>query len=246
MKLFQYWDTGSPPDEVAGWIEGFRVKNPELKHRLFDRDSASWFIRKHLGERYQRAFDACAVPSMQSDYIRICAVEVMGGVYADADLQCLQPLNGFIERAPRSLMLSWGKQLLHSFMMMREAHDPLISASLELVTRNIEERRFTSAYTATGPAILNAIRGLVYPGSLEKIFPILDNPVCRSWDFPGLVEFSREVVSVTPELQQSLADLTVIRSVDALPWIGTEQPAYKETDAHWLTWNGPIYRDVAL
>jgi hypothetical protein len=58
MKLFQYWE---PPDEVAEWIEGFRVKNPDFKHRLYDRGSASWFIRKNLGERHQRAFDALLV-----------------------------------------------------------------------------------------------------------------------------------------------------------------------------------------
>ncbi|HEY5411517.1 MAG TPA: glycosyltransferase, partial [Caulobacteraceae bacterium] len=126
MRLFQYWDTGSPPDEVAGWIEGFRVGNPGFRHRLYDRDAASWFIGKQVGEREKRAFDAIAVPSMQSDYFRYCAVWALGGIYVDADFQSLAPLSGLLDQAPHSLMLVWDGHMVAGLMMCRQPGDPFV------------------------------------------------------------------------------------------------------------------------
>ena len=140
MKLFQYWDTGEPPPEVDAWIESFRTKNPEMRHRLYDRGAASWFIGKHFGERERRAFDACAIPSTQSDYFRLCAIIRSGGIYVDADLECVRPLASLVATAPHSLMLMWDLQLVHSFMMYRAPSDPFLCACLELATRNIEDR----------------------------------------------------------------------------------------------------------
>jgi len=53
--------------------------------QVFDECSAREFIRIHLGSRYERAFDKCYHPSMQSDYFRYCYILMEGGFYVDAD-----------------------------------------------------------------------------------------------------------------------------------------------------------------
>ena len=52
---------------------------------VFDRSSASTFIRTRLGTRYEDAFNRCYHPSMMSDYFRYSYVLVEGGFYIDAD-----------------------------------------------------------------------------------------------------------------------------------------------------------------
>ena len=243
MKLYQYWDGEHPPDEVAGWIQGFRERNPELEHRLYHRDKASWFIRKHFGEREQRAFDACAVPSMQSDYFRYCAIERSGGVYADADYQSREPLVRLLARAPLSMLLEWRGQWVGGLMMFRASADPFVRACRDLATRNIEARRFDNAFTATGPGVINAIRLLFDPASEGEIMAGLDNPYGRTWRFPELAAEARETVALTPELRSSFEAITILHHLEVERWIGTQPPAYKKTSRHWLHWEGPVYRE---
>ncbi len=243
MKLFQYWDDPQPPDEVAEWIEGFRTRNPEFRHRLYHRDKASWFIGKHFGEREQRAFDSCAVPSMQSDYFRYCAIERLGGVYADADYQSREPLARLLGKAPKALLLEWRGQWVGGLMMFRAAHDPFVRACRELTTRNIEERRFENAFTATGPGVINALRLLFDPAAEAEIMKGLDNPYGRTWRFPELAEEVREHMAITPELRDAFERITILHHLEVERWIGTAQPAYKKTARHWLHWQGPAYRE---
>ena len=43
MRLFQYWDTGAPPDDVAACVESFHALNPAMRPRPFDRNDAAWY-----------------------------------------------------------------------------------------------------------------------------------------------------------------------------------------------------------
>ncbi len=238
MKFFQYWNTGQPPDEVAAWIEGFRVMNPGLRHRLYDRDRASWFIRKRLGARYQKAFEACAVPSMQSNVFRLSAVLAMGGVYADADLQCLDRLKTLLARAPHAMMLEWNGAMTHSFMMFRQPGDPFLAACLKLVTENIEAGRFDTSYMSTGPAIPNAIRTAIDP-----TWRAGQDGAETEWG--ELIALARSSLIEPAKVAESIAALSLVHVLATERWLGTAQPAYKSTGVHWLSWKGSIYQDVA-
>ncbi len=243
MKLFQYWDTPEPPEEVAGWIEGFRVKNPEMKHRLYDRDAASWFIGKHVGRRERAAFDAIAVPSMQSDYFRYCAVWARAGVYVDADFQCLEPLAGLLGHAPHSMTLEWDGHLVASLLMDGQRGNHFIRACLDLSTLNIEARDGVNAYMAAGPGAMNAVRVLADPSSRDDVELGFDNVFGREWRFADVLTRAEREIQITDAVRSDLARMTVFNVVKASRWIGAIQPAYKKTGRHWLRWRGSIYRD---
>ena len=243
MKLFQFWDTPEPPAEVKGWMDGFRTLNPGLEYVRFDTDSAAGFIAQHHGPREVAAFRACAVPAMQADYMRLCALDVLGGVYLDADSQCRQPLDGVLDLAPRSLLTTWLGLLNNALMLFRKPHDPFVGACLRLATKNIEERRFSTTFTAAGPGVLNAIRALIEPDALPEIAACFDNPICETWGFSDLLEHARASVEVTPELVEAYRSITLVHALAISPWIGSDAPSYKETDRHWLNWTGSIYQE---
>ncbi len=245
MKLYQYWDTGEPPPEVAGWIDGFRSMNPDMQHRLFDRGRASWFIGKHVGARERRAFDACAVPSMQSDVFRLCAVKRSGGLYVDADFRCLQPLAGLLSQAPHGMIASWDGELVHNFMLIRPPADPFIEACLRLCVLNIEAGDIPSAYTATGPGVLNALQAVIRPKRADALLAKMDNPLQRDWLFAEVVERARREFTVTDTLRRSFGAITAVPKSTLRPWVAKTEPAYKETGRHWLNWRGSIYADPA-
>lgn len=97
--IIQYWDSGSPPEEVAELIETFREHNPDTPHLVFSESEAERFIAEHFGPREVEAFRACALPAMQADYLRYCAVFALGGIYADADCECHRALQPLVDRS---------------------------------------------------------------------------------------------------------------------------------------------------
>ena len=86
-RIVQFWDDlGRLPDDVKACMESWK----QLEHfgfeiEVFDENSAKKFIQRHLGDRYEKAFDKCYHPSMMSDYFRYSYVFVNGGFYIDAD-----------------------------------------------------------------------------------------------------------------------------------------------------------------
>jgi hypothetical protein len=241
MKLFQFWDEPEPPADVAGWIEGFRSRNPEFEHVLLNRVTAEDFIARHYGPREVAAFRACAVPAMQADVIRLCALNVFGGVYIDADHQSLQPLGGLIAQAPRTMVFKWLGLLNNAILSSRECGDPFLRACLELTLQNIEARRFVTVFMATGPGVFNAVRALLDPAATGEIMAALDTLECRNWGFEALLGHARNAVDVTPELVGAYRAMTQMNPIAASLWIGLDQPAYKQTDRHWGRWKAPIY-----
>ena len=242
MKLFQFWDEPQPPADVSSWIEGFRSRNPDFEHVLFNETSAGDFIAAHYGPREAAAFRACAVPAMQADVLRLCALDVFGGVYIDADHQSMEPLGGLIAQTPGTMVFEWLGLLNNAVLLFPEPGDPFLRACLELTLQNIEARRFNIALMATGPGVFNAIRVLLDHAAAGEIRAALDTPHCRDWGFDELVEHARGAVRVTPELRRAYDAMTLMNPIAATPWIGLEAPAYKQTDRHWGHWKKPIYR----
>ncbi len=240
MKLFQYWDTGDPPADVAPLIEGLRRDNPEHDHRLFDRDAAAWLILKHFGERHRRAFDDCAVPAMQADLFRLCALVRYGGIYVDADCCSLHPLASLLAATPRNLMVTLDGYLTTGVMVFRGPGDPFLRAVLDLVLDNIEQRRFKNVYISTGPPVADAVRALADPIWFQSAYESADE-WNRGMRFGQLVERAREVITVTTELQAATGSIRLITVDELGDWVGTNRPAYKSTDRDWRHWTGSIY-----
>ena len=212
MKLFQYWDTPLPPPEIARWVDGFRLHNSEFEHVLLNEATADDFIARHYGQREVRAFRACAVPAMQADFIRLCVIDTMVGIYVDADNQSLRPLAELIARAPHALTTTWLGQLSNSFLMFRRPHNPFIRACLALVLENIERRRFKSTFSATGPAVFCALQVVIDPLCTEKTL--------------------RAFGIATPEPLLAFNSEAIADSVKVSPESGPGQASHER---HWMT-----------
>lgn len=244
MKLYQYWDTGSPPDEVMGWIEGVKAKNPALQHRFYDRGRAAWFIGKQLGARHQRAFEACAVPAMQADYFRVCALWAKGGLYVDADYKPMRRLDGLFDLTPAPFMFSHENSLTSGVMCFPAARDAFLEAVLELTTDNIEARRFDHVFVATGPPLYDAIRALLDRPWLTQRLAELDD-FGRAMRFGALLDRARALIPLTDRLRTDFARIRILDLDQVKPWLFGQRARYKQTELDWRRWQGSIYLDRA-
>jgi len=74
------------PEDVKECIESWKkLEEQGFDLLLFDEGLARRFIRDRLGSRYEKTFDKCYHPAMQSDYFRLCFILMEGGCYVDAD-----------------------------------------------------------------------------------------------------------------------------------------------------------------
>lgn len=242
MRLYQYWNDPSPPPDVLSDIEGIRSANPELDYQLLNEATAEAFIALHYGSIEVEAFKACGHPAMQADYLRLCLMDSVGGLYLDADLQSGAPLASMLGDVPHGLLSTWNGLVGNGVLMFRQPRHPYIRACLALATDNIANRRFSNVLVATGPGVFNVVQWLIEP----RIRPVMEylviNSDWRLWGWFELLDHARRLIEPTPELCAAFAGLTRMDTATMSAWLVPTQPAYKATDRHWMRWTQDIYR----
>lgn len=236
LPIVQYWHSPEVPSEITKLTTSFRNLNPSSRHVLFDECRARAFIAERFGAREVAAFDACAVPAMQADYFRYCAVFALAGVYADADFRCLRPLDPLIERLPGgTLFRSKFGHLCNGFFVFKRPEHPFLRLALDIATANIERRVGQSVNVVTGPWVFLALEAVHRFGSLEetrrRVSLVSDEKLERiASSVLGAIGGYERVV-------EAFEDVT-IAPLELPNWIGhpDARPAYKQTDLHWVNW----------
>jgi mannosyltransferase OCH1-like enzyme len=242
MELIQYWHSPRPPEDVGRLIDSFRTASPGLRHRLYDRRSAGRFIAARCGEREARAFAACAVPAMQADYFRYCALSVAAGVYADADMAChgdLAPL--LATAAPVQLFFRPNGVVPNGFLIAGVAAHPFFRLTLRIATLAVERRISESVWVATGPAITTFLYELSTERSLARLlaaYAAEDDPGGRRQR--ALCE---EVIGEVPDLDQVFSGVEFTPFAALAPYVASRRGlGYQSGPLHWVSWTGSIYR----
>jgi Glycosyltransferase sugar-binding region containing DXD motif len=234
-NLIQYWHSEQVPGEVRELIDGFAAMNPDMRHLLFDRSGAERFIGERFGAREVKAFRACAVPAMQADYLRYCALSSLGGVWADADLSCLEPLDGLLAEQQRGMLieargtgLPGGTDLL----VFPAADHPLPRLLLDLSTANIERRVSQRVGLVTGPWNLVALAEIRRRGSIEALRGDLPSP-----EFEPLLDSIVATAGGPERIEQAFAGVRLAPRRHFARWIRLRHNLrYKKGPDHWTTW----------
>lgn len=259
FSILQYWDQETIPDYIAGLVESFALHNPDFSHTLLSESSAEELIATHFDERHVACFRACAVPAMQADYLRYCALLALGGIYADADSRCVGSLRPLIHEQPGPRLFTSGgtvrvngaktSQILNGLLVFPQPWHPLLELTLSIATEAIERRvaetltgpdtrRGAGVWLTTGPGIITGMRLAYELGSLEAFLDTVagmnGEPVARLFcEVIGCYEALEEGfrgVQISP-----LSECSVVRDP------GFELP-YKRTEVHWTNVESSIYR----
>lgn len=206
-----------------------------MVHRVFSQNAAREFVAAHFTERELTAFDACAVPAMQADYFRYCAMLKLGGICSDADMRCVNALQPLVEKTSAGLLVSRPNGIvINGFFAFRAPEHPLIRLALETATVNIERRTTNDVWFTTGPGVFTLMTLLHDAGSIDQFRADYEShgdsfrlhmqnvcDVCQGWD--TLAAAFGDVVILPYDVLSSYA-----RSVKALP--------YKSGPGHWTEW----------
>lgn len=156
-RLFQFWNTSEPPAEVAALLSTWE-DDPAFSYARFTTEAADAYIDKHFDPAILAAFRDCAIPAMQADFFRYCALYREGGIYVDADTSNSGKLTGLIQPASRGALMVRHKNIANDFLFIRDAADPLIEAVLMQAVQNIQSRFSENVWLVTGPGIFHMLR----------------------------------------------------------------------------------------
>jgi mannosyltransferase OCH1-like enzyme len=242
LSLVQYWHSELVPAEIEELTATFRDLNPDLCHRVYCEGEAEEFIAAHYTSREVAAFQACAVPAMQADYFRYCAVLALGGIYADADFRCVRPLRGLVETTTGGLLFRREPKttVINGFFAFDAPGHPLLQLALDVATANIEHRAAKRVHAVTGPWIFTSLAALHRLGSFEAGRGALVR-VNR------LQEVLGEAIGDFARVTEAFERVRIVPFRTAMDWIGEAGAplAYKQGDEHWIDWherNGSIFR----
>ena len=93
-KLFMYWHQGwnNAPDIVKRCVATWQERNPTWEINLLDAATIPEILRLPIAAKILNL----PLPAL-SDVIRICLLKKYGGVWADATLWCVRPLDDWID-----------------------------------------------------------------------------------------------------------------------------------------------------
>lgn len=237
MNIIQYWHADDVPGEVRETVATFRIHNPQADHWLFSEASAERFIAEHFSPREVAAFRACAVPAMQADYLRYCAMLALGGVYADVDYLCLRNLESLIgDGGTATFFFDDRQNLPNNFFAVRGPNHPLVRCALGVATVNIERRVPGTVWLVTGPGILSAIHWLHLQCS-----PYLPARSPRLRDaLPAVMETVR--IHAAHLLVDMMAGVRLLPTAVRDSYVRPSPLPHQSTAVHWSNWEGSIYR----
>lgn len=244
MYFTQFWDSRPPPAAIEKLMASYRRLNPGLRHRCFDAESADHYIGAHLGSRHQRAYRMCAVPAMQADYFRYCAVWAEGGFYSDADFECVAPVEALLpEDADALLVQRENGVVINNFFAFRNCRHDFLDAVIEVATRALEQRiHGDDVWLTTGPGIFTWIRYLCTSTDEERESYGLDTDL--NDDRARALRLCRDVLLRKMGSLNGVFDGFRICPIDDLYKLTRDVALpYKQTARHWTNWPGSIYVD---
>lgn len=234
QTIVQYWHSSEVPAEVRQSTATFRDQNPEMRHLLAHEAEAAAFIAERFTDRELCAFQACAVPAMQSDYFRCCAILALGGIYADVGLACKRPLDSLVRSVGGGLLvrLTPGGTISNGFFVFPAPGHPMLRLALDIATSNIERRIATAVNRVTGPWIFTCMAEAWRAGSLDPHWAP-DEEIAR------LAKAMLEEVGEYAKLDAVFEGIRIEPAATLQAWTGPSryEHDYKGAKTRWTRWH---------
>lgn len=95
--IWQTYKTKTPPLIFLDSIDTWLTRNPDYEWYYFDDAKCQQFIKDHFDDEFYQMYTSLPIGVMKADVWRVAVVYIYGGVYADLDTTCIQPINHWIK-----------------------------------------------------------------------------------------------------------------------------------------------------
>ena len=81
---------------IQKYSKNWKKLNPDWKIKLYDDKRCRKFLLEKCGPLYLDIFDYVIDGPIKADFWRLCILNKFGGLYIDADIEPIKPLNTYI------------------------------------------------------------------------------------------------------------------------------------------------------
>jgi mannosyltransferase OCH1-like enzyme len=83
--------------QLKKYANNWKKLNPEWTLKLYDDQMCRDFLLQKYGKLHREVFDFIKDGPIKADFWRVCVLHTYGGLYVDADIEPVKPLNSYLE-----------------------------------------------------------------------------------------------------------------------------------------------------
>ena len=174
--LHQTWDKQLVPKDFREWIKSWMRLHPRWEYYFWTEADVRLLLVQHYPD-YVSMYDGYKGSIFRSDAMRYFVLYHYGGVYADLDVEALQPMDTLINS--HQCLLSY-ENYEHAYFLYHQ-YTPVVMTTVmactpqhplfkQLISSLLGSSTFTDVLYATGPFFLNSVY-LSHIRSLENREP---------------------------------------------------------------------------
>jgi hypothetical protein len=183
--IFQFWDAGEPPDEVAAAMQSWRDFNPEYSFSVYNDANAREFLAARFPPEVLLAYQRAREPAQKADIFRLAHLAASGGIHADVHDRCIAPVRGLLPRGAALVMYQEEMGTIGTNFIAAAPAQQVVLRALGLAANAINRGDRDIGWLATGPALLTR--------ALAQCLAARDSPALPA----GLVVLERQAVFAT-------------------------------------------------
>lgn len=84
-------------DQIKEYSQNWKKLNPDYEIKLYDDDLCKQFLTEEYPPLHLEIFNSIKDGPIKADFWRVCIINKYGGLYVDADIQPLVPLDTYID-----------------------------------------------------------------------------------------------------------------------------------------------------
>ena len=189
------WQTYKDPydqltDYMRDAINSWRILNPEYEYNYMDDKQAAKFVLKEYGQEWHDIFVSLPVGVMRGDLWRYMIIYKYGGVYADLDTECLEPMSIWMMEDKDFIVCPETDIHFCQWTFAATAGHPILKSVLDLIKDRLLNPEYGTphfVHNHTGPAIWTAGINKALDFSVDNL--IEDADLLNSSDNAKLYKF---------------------------------------------------------
>lgn len=158
--IFMYWsgvDSANIPPLISKAIAVTKHINPGWSVDIYGPKRAREMIERLESPQVLDAYDTLVPQAFKTDLWRLVVLYHRGGIYMDAKVVTLMPLDCLLPERGAMLVRDMEKGYLNSFMA-HPARDPFLREAIEAIVRNVTKRSYPiNPLSITGPYLLEEV-----------------------------------------------------------------------------------------
>ena len=134
-----------------------RLMAPSFEYRFMVTAARAEFIRESYGGDIFESYSKLQIGAAQADFWRLLVLHKHGGVYLDIDAHVVWPLGWIVRPDCEELYIVTKRGEISNYFIASKPDNPNLARMIDLVRRNIEERKSNNVYELTGPGVFNRV-----------------------------------------------------------------------------------------